>query len=251
MPSGSVAGRRRPGSRHNAPRAAGFRVSGDERPSGSTGNVLPGRPRPGAVRRGRRIRRVAALRDDPRTKPAGHPGRHYGWNVSRSTTSLGVTMSFDLQETTIHGGDHHPWPPGRVSDGGRGPADPADPRDHGLLGGVGARRTAAGAPPHGAGAGPARARSQRQAPRRLFDGRVRVGDPGSGPVARARPRDGRRPFARWRGGDAVRLPVPGARRAARRWSQAAGSGGRSTACFARPPSPARSSYCRCSPAGTC
>jgi len=56
-------------------------------PSGSTGNVSPGRPRPGAVRRGRRIRRVAALREDPRTKPGGHPARHNGWNVSRSPTS--------------------------------------------------------------------------------------------------------------------------------------------------------------------
>ena len=52
----------------------------------STGNVLLGRRGPGAGRQGRRIQRVAALREDPRTQPDRHPEPHCGQNVSGSPT---------------------------------------------------------------------------------------------------------------------------------------------------------------------
>ena len=154
-------------------------------------------------------------------------------------------MNFELQETTIHG---H-----RVAYRLAGSGPPIV-LIHGITASsvvVGARRTGAGAPPHRGGAGPARARAERQAARRLLDGRVRVGDPRSGAVARARP--GNVVGHSLGGGVAMQFAYQFPERV-ERLALDLERGARAQRCSglrARPRSPAQSSCSRCSPTARC
>ena len=86
----------------------------------------------------------------------------------------------------------------------------------------------------------------RQAARRLLARRLRERRARPPDRPRPRARHGRRPLARRRHRDAVRLPVPRALRAARRSSRAAASAARCTRCCAPRRCRAPSSSCRCS-----
>ena len=81
------------------------------------------------------------------------------------------TMDFGLQDT------HPARPSGRLPAGRLRPPIDLDPRDHVLIGDVGDGCRRAGAASHGARSGSSRPRGQRQAARRLLDGRVRQRDP--------------------------------------------------------------------------
>ena len=104
-------------------------------------------------------------------------------------------------------------PPRQLPAGGR-PGAAAPARRDELLGDLGARGARPGGALHADRAGPARARRVGHAARRLLARRARQRRPRRPHRARDRARDRRRPLARRRDRDAVRLPVPGALRAA-------------------------------------
>ena len=101
-------------------------------------------------------------------------------------------------------------PPGELPQVGHRIGARPDPRDHRQLADVGGRDPAAGAAPHGDRTRPARPRRIREAARRLLARRVRERRARPADRPRGRQGDDRRPLTRRRGGDAVRLPVPGA-----------------------------------------
>ena len=133
-----------------------------------------------------------------------------------------------------------------LSDGGLRPAGRAHPRHHVERRHLGGRDARPLPRAHGDRARPAGPRRVGQAARRLLARRLRERRARPARGARARPRHDRRPLARRRRGDAVRLPVPRAHRAARARLVAAGWGARSTSCCAPPRCRAPSSCCRSS-----
>ena len=101
--------------------------------------------------------------------------------------------------------------------------------------------------PHAAGAGPARPRRVGEAARRLLARRLRERRPRHDGRPRPRPGDDRRPLARRRDRDAVRLPVPRALRAARPGLQRRPGPRGPPAAARRDPARLGARCCRCSP----